>query len=208
MWSSDLSVRIRQVIAGGMVACLLGCGFQPLYLSGESTPGEPSVGGALASVAVAPIPDRVGQLVRNDLVFLLAPAVDERTAAYRLDVHLLERISELAVERSGFATRANLRLNATFALFDLGTGKAVMNSRARAISSYNIVDASYSTLTAQNAARERAARRIAEDIRSRVSAYLAARVTGAGAAPGPGPGPLPAIPGTLETPQPQYGVPR
>ncbi len=83
-----------------------------------------------------------------------------------------------------------------------------MDSSARAISSYNIVDASFSTLTAQNAARERAARRIAEDIRSRVSAYLAARVTGAGGAPGPGPGPLPTIPGTLEKPQPQPSGPR
>ncbi|MBL8659905.1 MAG: hypothetical protein JNM75_09140 [Rhodospirillales bacterium] len=208
MWSFERRHGIRVVVVGGIVACLLGCGFHPLYMSGGSEPDEPGISTELASVSVAPIPDRVGQLLRNDLLFLLAPTVDERTATYRLDVQLIERISELAVERSGFATRANLRLNATFALVDLNKGKAVMNSRARAVSSYNIVNASFSTLTAQNAARERAARSIAEDIRSRVSAYLAGRDAGAPSAPGPGPAPMPSVPGTLETPQPQYGAPK
>jgi len=175
------------VIAG--LVLLGGCGFEPLYYSGGRAPGETSVRSELANVAVAPIPDRVGQLVRNDLVFLMAPTADVRTAAYRLDVRLLERISELAVERTGFATRANLRLNASFALVDLGTGKAVMSSRARAISSYNIVEASFSTLTAQNAARERAARRIAEDIRARISAYFAGREAASSRAVDPEPPP-------------------
>jgi LPS-assembly lipoprotein len=178
-----------------------GCGFHPLYLSGGKAPGEASVRAELANVAVAPIPDRVGQLVRNDLVFLMAPTADAQTAAYRLDVRLTERISELAVESTGFATRANLRLSAAFALVDLGTGKAVMSSRARAISSYNIVDASFSTLTAQNAARERAARRIAEDIRSRISAYFAGRE--AGSAPSLDPEPPPPVdPPRMPAPQP------
>lgn len=234
MWLSDLTAglaagltaRARSaLVAGivgiaGVVGALAGCGFQPLYLSGGEAPGEPSVGAELASVAVMPIPDRVGQLVHNDLVFLMAPTVDARAAEYRLNVRLLENIGELAVERTGFATRANLRLNAFFTLVDLSTGKIVVNSRARAISSYNIVDASFSTLTAQNAARERAARRVAEDIRSRLSAYFAGREAGAeptldlepgedpDARPEQQPGPRPEIPGTPVMPEPQPGQPR
>lgn len=215
MWSSDPPASlstVRRLIVGLLLACLAGCGFQPLYLSGGEEPGELAVGGELASVDVAPIPDRVGQLVRNDLLFLLAPTVDQRTAAYRLNVRLIETIGELAVERTGFATRANLRLMASFSLVDLDTGKPVVNSRARAISSYNIVDASFSTLVAQNAARERAARRIAEDIRARISAYFAGRETALEPALDVEPGAVPAPPAVgrepIRMPQPQPGRPR
>lgn len=160
-----------------------GCGFRPMYLSGGEAPGEKTVGTALADVAVAPIPDRVGQLVRNDLLFLISRAGDNPTnAAYRLDVRLTEGISELAVESTGFATRANLRLAALYTLVDTSSGRSLVSGRARAVSSYNIVDSTFSTLTAQNAARERAAARVAEDIRSRLGAYFAGREKAAAAA--------------------------
>jgi LPS-assembly lipoprotein len=189
MWWSEPASGARALIAAGIIALTAGCGFRPLYLSGGEASGEPTVGGELASVDIAPIRDRVGQLVRNDLLFLLSPTVDETTAAYRLDVRIAETISELAVERTGFATRSNLRLNATYSLIDLASGKPLVNGRTRAISSYNIVNASYSTLTAQYAARERAARQIAEDIRSRLSAYFAGRETTSATTPARTPSP-------------------
>jgi LPS-assembly lipoprotein len=150
-----------------------GCGFRPLYQEPEPGPGAASVGSQLAAVEIAPIPDRVGQLVRNDLLYHTRGREGDAGADYRLDVRLIESISELAVESTGFATRSNLRLAAVYTLTDLGTGRRLVNGRSRAISSYNIVDASFSTLTAQNAARERAAARVAEDIRARLAAYFA-----------------------------------
>ncbi|MGZ8996791.1 MAG: LPS assembly lipoprotein LptE [Rhodospirillales bacterium] len=150
-----------------------GCGFRPLYGEPEPMSGAAGVGTELAAVEIAPIPDRVGQLVRNDLLYHMDASEGGGAAAYRLDVRLTERISELAVERTGFATRSNLRLAASYRLIDLSNGRQLVSGRSRAISSYNIVDASFSTLTAQNAARERAAARIAEEIRTRLAAYFA-----------------------------------
>lgn len=161
------------VVAGGLSG---GCGFRPMYLSGGDAKVERTVGAALADISIAPIPDRIGQLVRNDLLFLTSRAgADDPNAAYRLDVQLRESVSEMAVESTGFATRANLRLNAVYTLVDQAGGKPLVSGRARAISSYNIVDSTFSTLTAQNTARERAAARIAQDIRSRLGAYFAGR---------------------------------
>lgn len=168
----------RAAFAAAVVVALSqlgGCGFRPMYLSGGDKPGERNAGAALSDIAVAPIPDRVGQLVRNDLLFLISPSGENPNAAYRLDVRLTEAISELAVESTGFATRANLRLNALYTLVERASGQSMVTGRARAVSSYNIVNSSFSTLTAQNAARERVAVRIAEDIRSRLGAYLAGR---------------------------------
>ena len=152
---------------------LAGCGFRPLYQEPEPAAGAASVGSELAAVEIAPIPDRVGQLVRNDLLYHLDASERGGAAQYRLDVRLAESISELAVESTGFATRSNLRLAASYRLVDLSTGRQLVSGRSRAISSYNLVDASFSTLTAQNAARERAASRVADDIRARLAAYFA-----------------------------------
>ncbi|HSO42788.1 MAG TPA: LPS assembly lipoprotein LptE [Rhodospirillales bacterium] len=155
---------------------LAGCGFRPLYTDPEPAAGEAGVGSELAAIEIAPIPDRVGQLVRNDLLYHLDASARGGAAQYRLDVRLAESISELAVESTGFATRSNLRLAANYRLVDLSTGRQLVSGRSRAISSYNLVDASFSTLTAQNAARERAAARIAEEIRTRLAAYFAGLV--------------------------------
>lgn len=185
------------------VLLLAGCGFRPLYQEAEPTAGSASVGSELAAVEIAPIPDRAGQLVRNDLLYHMNAIEGGGAAAYRLDVRLAESISELAVESTGFATRSNLRLAASYSLVDLSTGRQLVLGRSRAISSYNIVDASFSTLTAQNAARERAAARIAEDIRARLAAYFAgdrtldpASSTATPAVPSPAPAlrSLPALP--------------
>lgn len=171
----------------GALVQLAGCGFRPMYLSGGDAPGEANVGAALGDIAVAPIPDRVGQLVRNDLIYLLSRAGHDSNAAYRLNVQLTESISELAVESTGFATRANLRLDARYTLVDQAGGKSLVSGRARAVSSYNIVESSFSTLTAQNAARGRTAARIAEDIRSRLGAYFSGREKAAAPAASPTP---------------------
>jgi LPS-assembly lipoprotein len=181
--------------AAAVFALLLaGCGFRPLYQGPEPAAGAVSVGTELAAVEIAPIPDRVGQLVRNDLLYHTRGREDGGAADYRLDVRLIESISELAVESTGFATRSNLRLSAVYTLIDLGTGRRLVNGRSRAISSYNIVDASFSTLTAQNAARERAAARVAEDIRARLAAYFAGVEEAGSADPPAAAPPLPEAP--------------
>jgi LPS-assembly lipoprotein len=182
---------MRPAVAVGALLLLAGCGFRPLYEDPEPVAGAASVGSELAAVEIAPIPDRVGQLVRNDLLYHMDASEGGGAADYRLDVRLAESISELAVERTGFATRSNLRLAASYSLIDLGTGRRLVRGRSRAISSYNIVDASFSTLTAQNAARERAAARVAEEIRTRLAAYFAGRKGSDPAAP---PAAAPAMP--------------
>ncbi|HKA64672.1 MAG TPA: hypothetical protein VKD00_02965, partial [Methyloceanibacter sp.] len=45
---------------------LAGCGFQPLY---GTTAGGSRLGAVMAGVDVTPIPGRVGQRLRNELIF-------------------------------------------------------------------------------------------------------------------------------------------
>lgn len=161
-----------------VVVLLSACGFRPLYAPASNDGGPVA---DLAAVTVERIDDRPGQELRNQLIDLLNPGRSQVPPRYRLDVKLEEELNELAVERSGFATRANLRVEATYVLYAAGGTAPLLHNRSRVVSSYNIGDSRFSTLTANEAARSQALRQIAYDIRGRLAAYFAA--TPAGAAP-------------------------
>jgi hypothetical protein len=80
---------------------------------GQRAPEATPVFSDLAAVQVGIIPDCSGQLLRNELVRLLNPAADTRPGRYTLTVMLKETVDTLAVERSGFATTANVEVVAT-----------------------------------------------------------------------------------------------
>lgn len=153
------------------VVLLSACGFRPLYAPGRDDGGPAA---DLAAVAVERIDDRPGQELRNQLIDLLNPGRLQVPMRYRLDVRLEEELNELAVERSGFATRANLRVEARYALYPAGGTTPLVRNQSRVVSSYNIGDARFSTVTANEAARSRALRQIAYDIRARLAAHFAA----------------------------------
>ena len=166
----------------GPAVCLLlclvllsACGFRPLYAPAGDAGGPIA---DLAAVTVERIDDRPGQELRNQLVDLLNPGRLQAPPRYRLEVRLEEELNELAVERSGFATRANLRMEASYALYAAGGTAPLVRNQSRVVSSYNIGDARFSTLTANEAARSRALRQIAYDIRARLATYFAAADNG------------------------------
>jgi LPS-assembly lipoprotein len=166
MWSS------RFLAVATTVTVLGGCGFHPLYGQSAATRDVPA---DFSSISVALIPDRLGQELRNDLLDLLTPRGRATNPVFRLNVSVEEEISELAIDSSGLATRANLRLDATYSLVKEDTGQAVMTGKSLAVSSYNLVAADFSNLTAQDDARSRAALRIAREIRARLGAFFARR---------------------------------
>jgi LPS-assembly lipoprotein len=148
---------------------LAGCGFRPLHGGGS----DDAVVSDLAQVSVDIIADRPGQLLRNQLVDLLNPGRTAGEDKYRLDVTLEEDQRDIALERTGFATRGTLRLEARYNLIDAATGQRLTHGFARAFGSYNITDNKFSTLTAQQSARERAVREIGYDIRRHLAVYFA-----------------------------------
>jgi LPS-assembly lipoprotein len=156
------------VLAALLAAVLAGCGFRPLYAPVADGPAE-----QLAAIEVAVIPDRAGQALRNQLTDLLDPDRAGVPGRYRLEVRLEEERDEVAVERSGFATRANLRVSADITLLDKADGAVLLRTSSRAVSSYNLVDSKFTTLTSGEAARTRAVREIAQDIRRRLAVHFA-----------------------------------
>lgn len=165
MWWSRLATAVLAAFVVGA------CGFQPLYRA----PGG-DIRADLAKVHIAPIEDRIGQELRNALRAALQPQGPAPDSEWRLDTKLDESTQRIFVEKSAFATRANLRIRAAFRLIRTnGQEPEAYDGNAIAISSYDILDSEYATLLAERDARSRAVDQLSLDIGNRVAAWLSDR---------------------------------
>lgn len=137
--------------------------------------GNESVTTELSDIKIGLIADRSGQQLRNFLLDRLTPDGQPRQPTYSLGIELEQDTTEIAVERTGLPTRANLRVTAFYVLRDAGTLEPLLTGRARVFSSYNLLDADFSTLTSRQDAETRALESIADQIQTRLATYFAAR---------------------------------
>ncbi len=159
-----------RAFASALLLLLGACGFTPVYGErGELPRGAQT---QLANVQVIPIEERVGQMLRNVLLDQMNPGGMPAKPQYRLAVKLVEQTQELSVQKTQFATRANLSLRANYTLIRVSDGKAVHSGNSTMVASYDIVDQPYATLAAEADARARAVRELGEDITQRVAAYF------------------------------------
>lgn len=159
--------------ATALAACLAilgGCGFQPLY--GQRDRG--SVTAELAAIKIKLIEDRVGQQLHNFLLDRLNPRGKPATAIYDLIIELKESKENLAIRKDETATRANLTLRAEYELRRAATGEILVEGFIRSVTSYDLVDSDFATLSAEADARKRAVREISEDIKIRLGIYFSA----------------------------------
>ena len=84
------------LVCAAVPALVAGCGdsgFHPLYATSPLVGGS-DVAAKLATLDIAPIPGRVGQRLRNEMIFQATGGGNETLSpAYRLEVVLTESIS-------------------------------------------------------------------------------------------------------------------
>lgn len=161
----------RLLVVSVTVAALSGCGFHPLYA--PPSDDSDSMARDLSTVRVAPIADRYGQVLREDLIRRLAPEGTADKTTYVLNVELKETTNNVALERTGLGSRAQVRMEATYKLVDERTGNVTLQGRSRAVESFNLGDSEFSVVVSAQDARNRTVDRIASDIRARLGAYFA-----------------------------------
>lgn len=165
---SLLGVCLVLSFAAGLAACG-DAGFHPLY--------APSASGASASerlkeVDFAPIPGRVGQRVRNELVFESTGGGEALPPQYRFEVVLQENVTSTLVTVQGQVGGAVYSLQASFRLIDPKTKKVVFQGTSHARASFERFESIYANVRAREDAENRAARVIADDLKTRLAAYL------------------------------------
>lgn len=156
---------------------LAGCTVQPLYAPTATATGSP-MAAAAASVYVEPIKDRVGQQVRNELMFLLAGGAGEpANPAYELALTVQTvRHDALVVQttkKDGEPSARKITVNASYVLTRTDDAKTVVGKRrAFATASYDVSRQEFANNRAERDAQNRAAKEVAEQLRGLISADL------------------------------------
>ena len=165
---------------------LSACGFEPLYAdrrsvqlgdNGESV--ETSIINEMAKIRIQPIPDRFGQLLRNELIDLLTPRGMPSHPTYTLHVSLVSRTETDQALRSDItATRKMVRYHVRYYMMEGGT--RVLTGDSVSFQSFDVLANPYSTTMAARRGSADAARIIANDISLRLGAYFHNRLTNQG----------------------------
>ena len=147
---------------------LAGCGIQPLY---GTTAGGSRLAAAMAGVDITPIPGRVGQRVRNELIFENTGGSGQTGTTYKLDIVIKESVINELVKITGDAKGQVYELDATFKLIS-NDGRVVLEGKATSRAPYERFETIFSNVRARYDAENRAARTVAESIKVRIAAYL------------------------------------
>ncbi len=151
------------------MAGLAGCGFQPLY--GERTGGE-ALRQEIRAIAIPPVRDRIGQMVRNHLIDALTPQGQPGAPAYELVVAIERSKEGVAFQSDEQATRFNVTLDVAFVLTDRGSGSVLTRGTTRSVAAFNIVQSEFANIAAEADADRRAARQVADSIALRIGIYF------------------------------------
>jgi LPS-assembly lipoprotein len=158
------------VLAGLAALALAGCGFQPLY--GGTTAGGQRLSEVMAGVEITPIPGRVGQKLRNELIFTNTGGGLAGPSRYRLEIAVKESVVDQLVQITGDATGQVYQLDATFQLIDPNNGKVLLQGKAISRAPYNRFQEIFANVRARYDAENRAARTVSESIKTQVAAFL------------------------------------
>ena len=156
-----------RIIAVILSLLLAACGFKPLYEAGGSSEDMQA---QLASVEVGPIPDRLGQVMRNRLVSRLNAG---SRPEYRLDVVLNQSSETFGVRPDTATTQEQLTIVATIRLVDLNQDEAVIEDALRARTSFDVVLSDFATVSQREDSAQRLVLDLAERIHRRLALHFA-----------------------------------
>jgi LPS-assembly lipoprotein len=155
-----------------MALALSGC-IQPLY--GPLSAGG-DVAGELRAIAVEPIPNRLGHYLGDELIFALNGTGSQVPPKYRLIVTVTENVQTPLIDTvSGYPSAANVVVNADYRLMPVGGTEPITKGQATVVASYDRTSQRFANLRAARDAEIRDAKRLADQIRIRVAAAIAAR---------------------------------
>jgi LPS-assembly lipoprotein len=190
MWSrrthAALGRLLRWLAVAAAAGLTAGC-FQPLYGEYAATgPGTvaPNVLAAFATVEVDQIaapngtPEaRIAVELRNDMIWQLTGGGGAGTPAYRLAIRMrLSKTAMIVDIATGRTESETVGIDVTYTLTEIGTKKVVVNSQtfARVSSDVPGLQQRFAHQRAQRDAEDRAAKVVAEQIRTRLGSYFIA----------------------------------
>ena len=155
-------------VAPALAACGNG-GIRPLY---GATPSGAGLQERLKELDVAPIPGRVGQRIRNEVLFHAGGGGELLPPTHRLEVAITESVLTTLVKVDGDSLGQIYAITASFKLISIRDKKVVLQGASHARAGFERFQSIYSNVRARDDAENRAARTIADDLKTRVAIYL------------------------------------
>lgn len=166
---SSLSVFAALLAAG----TLAGCGFTPLYGDSDQSGG---VARQLDEVDVQNIPERTGQMLRDQLQYQLHAAGAPTSELYSLAVGYTISAQNSGVQQDSSVTYNRFVANAVWTLSPIGNPAAPLaTGRASTENQINIIDQQYFAQTLEtNTVNQQIADTLAQEIDTQLAAYFKA----------------------------------
>jgi LPS-assembly lipoprotein len=151
-------------LALAAILLLSGCGLRPVYTGGTDSLASRT----LSEIAVAPIPDRAGFLVRKAVQARLGdPAASAR---FRLVIELDDAIEGFGIRGDDSITRERRTLRARYRLMSSDGARTYLDATARSDAGIDVVRSSdYAVVAAETSALERLSTELAQQIAARVA---------------------------------------
>jgi LPS-assembly lipoprotein len=163
--------------AAALLAAAVGSCFQPLY-GDRSLTGGSNVRNAMRDVEITAIDGRVAQEVRNDLIFELTGGEGNPVGApYRMTLTVATSTFAPVIDlTSGRASAETVSLDVSYSVQDTADkNKTVLTERALARVTIDRTQQRFARVRAVRDAENRAAKVVAEQIRSRLAAFFLTR---------------------------------
>jgi len=175
---------VRLLLALTLAGLTAGC-FQPLYGDPSGTMGGAGVRDKMSAVSVEPVVTsggggrlpRVGGEVRNELIYQLTGGGEANTTSYRLFINMGASNYQLIVDPgTNRSDVQNYGIDASYRLVEVGTGRQVASGSTFSRVSFDTPgqEQRFAGLRGLRDAENRAAKVIAENIKSRLASYFTA----------------------------------
>jgi len=167
----DLS---RWASIGAIALTLAGC-FQPMYADRSITGGSgPNLREAMRDVEVVAVDGRLGQELRNDIIFeLTGGAGNPAGAPYKLNMTVSNTSFNAIIDAtSGLAQTETVSLDVNYKLKDVANDKVVLSDKAIARVTIDRTAQRYARVRAVRDAENKAAKIVAEQMRARVASFF------------------------------------
>lgn len=148
-----------------------GCVFQPLYGTDSYSPGTDAY--ALSSVWIPEVDTRVGQQVRNHLIFLLEGGRGTSQPVYEARIRVRDTNKEFAPTRTvRDNTAGSVTVRVSYDLIEKSTNSLIGGGTRLATAAYDRTSQNFANTRAVRDAENRAAREVAELLRLAIAADL------------------------------------
>jgi len=166
--------RLTPIAAIALIAISLTACFKPM-LAEQGTFANGAANHAQPAIYVEELRTRIGQKLRNQLIYDFSGVNQSDAAPYHLSISLNRSLAGGLVQSTTEALAETVTLNAEYTLTDSATGTVVHGGSSFSRATYDKGAALFANQRALRDAEDRAAIELAQDIRTRIAAYFASK---------------------------------